>query len=164
MKTGNLEQFLVKAKINTYASGGEGGEKILEDGKKEFRFDDGIYAYQDQYYGHNPFIGEETVWNDGYLVWGMNYYGRSLTDDVDPVSIYSFLKDALKTVNVEMPYRGAGEFCSDKFTYINKVKGTIENFTGKEEIYFKDKLVYELFYHGGAVVDKIQVSDITLIG
>lgn len=27
-----LEQFLVKAKTRTYASGGEGGERILEDG------------------------------------------------------------------------------------------------------------------------------------
>ena len=29
----DLKNFLVKAKINTYASAGEGGEKVLEDGE-----------------------------------------------------------------------------------------------------------------------------------
>jgi len=33
-----LLSFLVKAKINTYASSGKGGERIISDGSKEFGF------------------------------------------------------------------------------------------------------------------------------
>ena len=33
-----LTKFLAKAKINTYASSGEGGENLLPDGSKEFKF------------------------------------------------------------------------------------------------------------------------------
>ncbi len=34
MNISQLNKFLVKAKINTYASSGEGGEKVLPDGSK----------------------------------------------------------------------------------------------------------------------------------
>lgn len=53
-----LQDFLVKAKINTYASSGEGGEKKLEDGGRELIFENGEYKYRDRYFGFNPFIGE----------------------------------------------------------------------------------------------------------
>jgi len=57
----NLNQFLVKAKINTYVLSGEGGEKILSDGSKEFEFKEGKFEYRDRYFGFNPFIGQEIV-------------------------------------------------------------------------------------------------------
>lgn len=149
-----LKQFLVKAKTNTYALGGEGSERVFEDGRKEFRFEEDGFVYQDQYFGHSPFIGEEIAWKDQKIIWGMNYYGRVLKEEIDSALVYVFLKEALKTVNSEMPYRGNSEFCSDNFTYINKVKGSLENFSGKEGIYYEDKLVYELAYHGGLIRNK----------
>ena len=42
-----LNKFLVKAKINTYASSEEGGEKILPDGSKEFEFKEREFKYRD---------------------------------------------------------------------------------------------------------------------
>jgi len=158
MDTEKLKQFLVKAKTNTYALGGEGSEKILEDGRKEFRFEASNYIYQDQYYGHDPFIGEEIVWENKKIIWGMNYYGRVITEDISPSLVYAFLKEALKTVNSDIPSRGDREFSDDKFTYINKVKGAIDNFTGKEGIYYEDKLVYKLTYNGGVINNKKNIE------
>jgi len=40
-----LSKFLVKAKINTYASSGEGGEKLLPDESKEFEFEEKEFKY-----------------------------------------------------------------------------------------------------------------------
>ena len=64
MDTKKLSDFLVKAKINTYASG------------KEFDFEEKEFRYRDRYFGFNPFIGEEVVWQKKEIIWGMNYYGR----------------------------------------------------------------------------------------
>ena len=38
MNINQLSKFLVRAKISTYASSGEGGENLLPDGNKEFEF------------------------------------------------------------------------------------------------------------------------------
>ena len=38
MNINQLSKFLESAKINTYASSGEGGENLLPDGNKEFEF------------------------------------------------------------------------------------------------------------------------------
>ena len=51
MDVKQLSKFLVKAKINTYASSGEGGEKILPDGGKEFEFEEKEFKYRDRYFG-----------------------------------------------------------------------------------------------------------------
>jgi len=88
MNIGQLSKFLVKAKINTYASSGEGGEKILPDGSKEFEFEEKEFKYQDRYFGFNPFIGEEIVWQNGKVVWGMNYYGEIVSEIIPAKSIY----------------------------------------------------------------------------
>ena len=56
-----LSKFLIKAKINSYASGGEGSRRVLEDGGKEFVFEEGQLKYRDRYFGFSPFIGQEIV-------------------------------------------------------------------------------------------------------
>lgn len=84
MKTdfNQLSKFLVKAKISTYASSGEGGEKILEDKSKEFEFKEGILRYRDRYFGYNPFCGQEIVFQKDIPIWGMNYYGKVISKRV----------------------------------------------------------------------------------
>lgn len=74
MNTKQLSKFLVKAKISTYASGGEEEEKVYSDGSKVFEFEEKEFKYRDRYFGYNPFIGEEIVWQNKKVVWGMNYY------------------------------------------------------------------------------------------
>jgi len=149
-----LSKFLVKAKINTYASSGENEERILADGSKEFKFKEKEFKYRDRYFGYNPFIGQEIVWQDEKVVWGMNYYGKIFSETVPAKDIYQFLQEALKRVPKDKPFRGPNNYKRDDFKYINKVRGKIEKFEGQETIFYKNQLVYKLNYHGGLVIMK----------
>ncbi len=149
-----LSKFLVKAKINTYASSGEEGEKILEDGAKELKFGEGKLKYRDRYFGFNPFIGEEIVFQNGKSIWGMNYYGGVISEVAPPRKIYQFLQEVLKKIRKQKPFRGPDKFKKDDFEYINKTKGDIEKFEGEEAIFYKRQIVYKLNYHGGLALSK----------
>jgi len=68
MNISQLNKFLVKAKINTYTSSGEGGEKVLPDGSKEFKFIEKELKYRDRYFGFNPFVGQEIVFQNRKII------------------------------------------------------------------------------------------------
>lgn len=146
-----LQDFLVKAKINTYASKGESKEKILKDGSKELIYKNANLMYRDRYFGFNPFIGEEIVFLDNKAIWGMNYYGKILSKNIDPEQLYAFLKKAMLLVKKERPFRGPACFQEGEWDYKDESRGTVNNFEGTEMIFFKKKKVYELKYHGGAI-------------
>lgn len=147
-----LSKFLVKAKINTYASSREGGEKILPDGSKEFEFKEKEFKYRDRYFGFNSFIGQEIVWQNEKVVWGMNYYGKIVLEIIPAKDIYQFLQEALKKITKDKPFRGPDNFKNDDFKYINKTKGAIKGFKGEEIIFYKEQIVYKLNYQGGLII------------
>lgn len=147
-----LAQFLVKAKNNSYASEGESGE-IVRDGGKEFIFEESKWTYRDRYFGFNPFIGEEIVLMDGKIVWGMNYYGRVVSKEVNVGLVYEFLKKSMRQVNAEKPFRGPDYFKEEDWEYENNNKGTVNNFEGIEIITLKGEKVYELKYSGGLIIE-----------
>ncbi|MBI2584000.1 MAG: XRE family transcriptional regulator [Candidatus Aenigmarchaeota archaeon] len=146
-----LARFLVKAKRNTYAGGGE--EKRLEDGSRELVFEKDGFKYRDRYFGSNPFSGEEVVWHDGRVVWAMNYRGWVVSPDASPEEIYDFLKEALMKVEEAKPFRGPRMFRKGDLEYANRPVGSIEDFRGTEKIRSRSKRkdLYILFYHGGSV-------------
>lgn len=148
----NFKKFLIKSKINTYALSGEGGEKILSDGSKEFEFKEKSFKYRDRYIGYNSFLGEELVWQNKKAVWGMNYYGTVISEVISTKEIYEFLKEVLKNIPKSRPFRGPNKFKKDNFEYINKSKGTVKKFEGQEIIFYRKKRAYELTYHGGLIV------------
>lgn len=147
-----LDEFLVKAKINGYASSGEGGERIFEDRSKELIYEENIFKYRDRYSGFNPFIGEEIVWKEGEVIWGMNYYGRVISEEIPAKEIYEFLKEALRQVRKDKPFRGPKSFQKEYFEYVNEVNGSVEEFYGIEKIFYKGEEVYRLVYHGGSII------------
>ena len=143
-----LCRFLVNAKINTYASGREGA--ILKNGSKELVFSEGKFLYRDRYFGFNPFIGEEVVFCEGKCLWGMNYYGYTIpSEGVSSKEIYTFLRDALKRIEEEKPFRGPEKYEENSFKYLKNVEGDVGSFSGIEKILYKGKEVYRLLYHGG---------------
>jgi len=154
MNVKQLSKFLVKAKINTYASSGEGGEKILPDGGKEFEFEEKEFKYRDRYFGFNPFIGEEIVWQNEKMVWGMNYYGKITSETIPAKQIYQFLQETLKKITEDKPFRSPDNYKQGDFEYFNKVEGTLEDFKGNEKIFYKEQLVYKLNYNGGLITGK----------
>ena len=58
---------------------------------------------------------------------------------------------ALKNINCKFPLRGPKEFLVGDYKYTFESIGTFDQFEGKERIYKKDKLVYELICHGGKI-------------
>lgn len=146
-----FEEFLLKAKINTYASNGEKEEKRLEDGSKELIYKENEWEYRDRYFGFSSFAGEEIVFNNSKAFWSMNYYGKIISNKIEPEQIYQFLKKSLRLVKIEYPFRGPIDFQENDWVYKNEINGTINDFIGKESIYFKQEKVYKLIYHGGII-------------
>ncbi len=144
-----LREFITKAKKNTYAS----GEKAtrLKDGFDEFTYKEGNYEYRDRYHAKDPkpFGGEEVVWQNGKVVWMMNYYGYMLSDKIDSKKVYGFLREAMSLVDEQEPFRGPKSFKKGDFEYRNKCSGNLERFTGTEQIFYKGEEIYRLTYHGG---------------
>ena len=143
-----LNKFLLKAKKDSYASGKKPNK--LDDRCEEFFYTEKNLLYRDRYFRSNPFIGEEIVFNNGEAIWGMNYYG-SAYDNVKTDDVYKFLQKALKNIEEEHPFRGPLNFREGDFKYVNKVNGSIKKFSGLELIFYKEREVYKLYYHGGLI-------------
>ena len=149
--TAGFVSFLLKAKQKTYATGGEGNERDLNDGTREMSYREGTLFYRDRYFGLNPFIGEEVVWEDDKVIWAMNYYGMVTDESIATGEVYRFLQRAMQGVGAERPFRGPNEYEEGDFQYRDASEGTVDQFTGEETIFFQKKQVYLLIYHGGKV-------------
>ena len=147
-----LIEFILKAKMSGYASGGEGQEKKFDDGSVGFEIASDGYRYLDRYNGFNPFVGYEQIFDsNNALLWVMNYFGEVLANDSEPKKIYSFLKEAMLLISPEYPFRGPAKLENQNFKYENQQHGSIDRFHGVESIYENNKKVYVLYYHGGKI-------------
>jgi hypothetical protein len=143
--------FLLKAKLKTYSTGGEGSERNLDDGTREMSYREGNFFYRDRYSGFNPFIGQEVVWENDKVVWAMNYYGMVMDESVSAGDVYQFLQKAMQRVGAERPFRGPDEYAEGDYLYKDSSEGNLSQFSGEETIFFQNKQVYLLTYHGGKV-------------
>ena len=147
-----LVDFIIKAKVAGYATGGESQELRFDDGSKGFEYEADGLRYSDRYYGFNPFAGTEHVYdrNDG-LLWKMNYFGEVLASASDPKSVYAFLREAMAAISPEYPFRGPARFEKGGLVYHNDQQGTLDRFYGREAIFEDGKENYYLNYHGGTM-------------
>lgn len=146
-----LLNFIIKAKISTYAGAEDDSKKILSDGSKEFIYIEDIYEYRDRYFGSDPFAGQEVVFSVQEPIWVMNYRGYISDKTISEKAVYDFLKQALSEVSEATPFRGPAKLSRGDFEYTSEFLGNSESFSGVENIYFKNKKIYELFFHGGLV-------------
>lgn len=147
--TGAMVAFLLRAGAATYAGKGRESPAHSRPGSHDFLFEEGDYRYIDTYLGGARFIGEEALYVKDACVWGMNYCGRTLGEGFSG----DFLHAALLMRPADAPYRGPRLYRDGRFTYHNAVEGDFSWFTGHEEIFCDERLVYELRYHGGLVSD-----------
>ena len=77
----------------------------------------------------------------------MNYSGRVL----DELFSGDFLKEALSSVTIQLPYRGPKIYVKNEHSYHCFVDGTFNWFHGYEEIFVKNEKVYECIFHGGQI-------------
>lgn len=142
--------FLMKAKGHSYASGQ--AAQVLADGCHEFTFQDGEFLYRDRYFGENPFVGEEMVWQNGQVIWAMNFYGGVTSEAAPAGEVYTFLQKAMRELRPERPFRGPEAFADGVYEYRDESQGALDAFVGAERIFHQGQEVYRLHYHGGRVI------------
>ncbi len=154
--------FLMAAKRATYAAqSGSARVDAVVTGSTQLEYARGDWLYRDIYYGEAFFAGQEVVFWKSLPVWSMCYAG-GLNDPENAkeieLKVYSFLKKALQSVPVEMPYRGPAEFISEDLVYRNQCRGRLERFEGREEVIVVNRTVYELGYVGGLLVSLDEIK------
>lgn len=143
-----LTRFVVKAKQSTFASDG-GSIPSTRPGSQDMTFADGDWRYHDSFFGTADFVGREIVYYKEAPVWGMAYLGRVLQKDVHKSALWQFLKRALLHTYAEGRFLGHSSYGEGEWLYRDTNEGTSARFSGVEEIYRNDDLVYRLDYFGG---------------
>jgi len=139
-----LIRFRLEANINTYAAMINEVDSTRLD-SHDFQYSRGDYTYHDTYVGGEQFAGQEAIWKNGSAVYAMNYIGRVLDEKFSG----NFLKEALRSADETMPYRGPEYYASGEYVYKCSVAGDFKWFQGYEEIYYLDEKIYECYFHGG---------------
>lgn len=144
-----LIEFILRARRNTYASGGGKVTPSLKDSVQlEYTEDD--FMYRDVYFiGNSIFNGIEAVYFEGKVVWSMSYFGdmKNLTEDEADKILRKALIDNWNTTrlwnDVQAEY--------DNFIYVCKAKGSIDKMSGVEEILKEEEAVYSFTFNGGFI-------------
>jgi hypothetical protein len=144
-----FRSLLIRAKQNTYASGNPATASSRPQ-SHDLDYSEGRYHYIDTYLGGFHFIGEEAVWENDIPVWGMNYYGKMLVEEI-PQRFGEFLKAALLRVPKQAPYRGPADYQDNVFSYHCSWEGELMHFQGWEEIAYQNAPIYRLVFHGGEI-------------
>lgn len=159
LPTNLLIGFLLDAKRNTYANADVKKADSSRFGSSDYHYEEETEGekmiYHDTYFGGVKFMGEEVVYRGSDIPkWGMNYYGVTLDETLSEEAMDKALRPALMKVGEDdtvLPLRGPSHFENDGYTYTFKTEGTMENFSGMEEIYKDEKLIYQLHCHGGII-------------
>lgn len=144
-----IVEFLCRAKRETYASGNAKECIPCRPNSHDLKYCEGNLIYIDTYLGGEKFVGEEAIWNDNIPLWSMNYAGRIVEEGFEGW----FLKEALRIVNEEYPYRGPLSYEDGEFKYECSFAGNFEWFDGEEVIYKNDVKIYECKFHGGVIIE-----------
>ena len=149
-----LVQFLLEAKLQTYANAEREPVAPLIPGAKQLEYQRGDWAYRDIYFGNGFFAGQEMVLKGGKPVWSMVYSGgmthpRALPERVEET--YAFLIKALGQANEDTIFRGPEFLREGELVYLNEWFGELESFSGMENIQKDGETIYGLHYSGGCI-------------
>ncbi|MCR4280246.1 MAG: DUF5680 domain-containing protein [Candidatus Komeilibacteria bacterium] len=144
-----LTDFITQAHRATYASGAS--PTVDSQGAHRFNYEVENFTYEDTYYGGAFFIGTEVVRENGRPIWGMNYYGRILNDDINRGDLFSFLREMLTRGEPGMLLRGPKKYKRKSWSYRYSYKGTLGNFTAQETIKYQGKKAYIAHLAGGSI-------------
>ncbi len=145
-----LKQFLVDSNNAGYAGGEEKKWIKEDDGSTTIPFEKGSWESHDNFFGGEPYGGRTVVFHEEQAVWMMVYYGW-VEEGVETDPIYAVLRNALKQMPEDYPYRGPEEYKEGEYTYSNSWNGEVDRFSGSEQILEGDKVIYKADYMGGLV-------------
>lgn len=152
-----LNRFLGKAAINTYAAGGREVDPE-EAGFKELEFKDGKWYYKDSYTGFFQSWGREVIWYENKPLWTQIYGGGMSKkfggDTKFAHETFDFLKKALSAGEKQDAFqpRGPKTFAAGDWEYSCSWKGDITRFAGHEKIMFKGEVVFTHDFLGGLIL------------
>jgi len=145
-----LREFLVASNKAGYA-GGNSKRWIKEpDGSTTIPFEQGEWKSHDNFFGGEPYGGRTIVFHNGKPEWMMVYYGW-VVEHADADQVYEVLRNSLKQMPEDYPYRGPERYEEGQFVYSNQWTGELERFSGEERIIQGEKLLYQANYIGGEV-------------
>lgn len=145
-----LKQFLIDSNNAGYASGEEKKWIKESDGSTTIPFQKGEWRSHDNFFGGEPYGGRLIVFYKDKPIWIMVYYGYVI-QGIDANPVYAILRNALRQMPPEAPFRGPKEYRDGDLTYVNSWHGTIEHYSGKEQITMGEKILYKANYRGGLV-------------
>lgn len=154
MKLKDIEEFIINARVNTYASDDGKVDGVL-DGSTQLEYHESDWLYRDVYYtGRNTFYGMETIFYKNKPVFGMSYYGNwgSMTEkDIDDI-----LRGALVSNTRTRLYEKV-DWQKDNFDYTCDPDFTdnISEIGGTEKILKNGDQVY-IFYYAGSILTDIE--------
>ncbi len=109
------------------------------------------YTYEDEFYGGEPYSGNETIWRDNKVVYRVVYWGK-VSKDIEFNNIYTFLRKALSLgPDNNLVHRGPSEYIENNLKYTNEIEGDINEFRQIERIYMNNEIVYIAYFNGGHV-------------
>lgn len=142
--------FILDSNRAGYAVGDLKNWTKENDGSTSITFEKGLWRSHDNFFGGDPYGGRITVFYENMPYWIMLYYGWvSKVDEIN--TVFGVLRNALKEMPQEYPFRGPKEFFEMEYLYSNVWNGDVNRFEGKEKIHKKDSFVYQANYFGGLV-------------
>lgn len=151
-----LHGFIKKAASATYAGGGKPEETPERPGFTELVYSEGDFSYRDSYVGFYRSWGTETVRFQGQPVW-VSLYGGGMEEGFEDLAlqVFDFLKKALSQKDAgSTSFRGPEHFEDNGWKYSYLQTGDIAKFSGSEEIFHEEKIVFTHKIIGGFVQDK----------
>jgi len=147
----SLKEFISEARRNTYAAGASHVDNPRLLSSVQLEFQRGDYFYRDIYFqGEKKFIGQEIVYQDLRPIWGMNYEGNAIGK-----LEASFLKESLLNLSEKCRLGQNCEYIKREHKYQDKGQGSLEDFSGQEEILLEvtgeHRKIYKLEYRGGLI-------------
>lgn len=159
--------MIVRFKKEAYAANGE--YKTTPNRTKRFESQMNGWQFSDEYEGDACFAGRESLSKILPLrtpVWTMNYYGRVLYEEIPKETVFAFLREALKAVPIDLPFRGPKKFYDEGFPNLGYHNNLIDGkdvayANGIETIWLRGYHIYKGRWSGGLVMKDL--GDIVLI-
>jgi len=149
MEKEKILEFLLRARVKTYAGASGNVESILA-GSKQLEYQEGDFLYRDIYYtGKDKFNGIEVVHHQGAPIWSMVYHGNWSTMTEEELD--SILRGALIANADTTRINKRVEWSKDNFVYRCDGWGTVDELYGLETITKDSKQVYRFDYKGGLI-------------
>lgn len=151
MTAAELNAIIVRAKAASYV--GSGGRTLSSrPGSNDLSWSEGEWRYLDSYFGGTDFLGQEVLWRVSEPVWAMNYYGQVLRPDlIDGDRAGQTIKAALTAMYGEGRFLGGFDWQGPHGRYVDRSKGNVASFRGREVIEVAGAEAYALDYFGGLV-------------